>query len=108
MNLIPSTAAPPPLRHGEKLSRAEFERRYDAMPELKKAELIDGVVHIPSPVCWDRHARPHAHLIAWLGTYEAATPGAQAGDNGSLRLGLDSMPQPDAALLIDPICGGQA
>ena len=40
----------PPLEPGDRLTREEFERRYDAMPELKKAELIDGVVYLPSPV----------------------------------------------------------
>ena len=38
----------PPLENGDRLTVAEFERRYEAMPELKKAELINGVVHIPS------------------------------------------------------------
>jgi hypothetical protein len=45
----------PPLRNGDHLTRDEFERRYDAMPDLKKAELIDGVVFVPSPVSLDNH-----------------------------------------------------
>ena len=65
----------PPLETGDRLSRAEFERRYDAMPGLKKAELIEGVVYVPSPVRIDRHGRPHFDLIAWLGFYRWATPG---------------------------------
>src|SRR5207244_3175417 len=101
-------AQPLPLEPNDRLTRDEFERRYDAMPELKKAELIEGVVHMPSPVRWNRHARPHTRLVTWLGNYEAATPGVQAGDNGSLRLDLDNMPQPDAVLLIEPTRGGQA
>jgi hypothetical protein len=40
----------PPLENGDHLTRDEFERRYEAMPELKKAELIEGEVHMPSPV----------------------------------------------------------
>ena len=35
-----------PLENGDRLSRAEFERRYGAMPHLKKAELIEGVVYV--------------------------------------------------------------
>ncbi len=35
-----------PLENGDKLTRAEFERRYEAMPHLKKAELIEGVVYV--------------------------------------------------------------
>ena len=57
----------PPLEPGDRLSRAEFERRYEAMPELKKAELIEGVVYMPSPVRLRRHGRPHAHLDHLVG-----------------------------------------
>jgi hypothetical protein len=97
----------PPLKTGDRLTRAEFERRYDAMPGLTKAELIEGVVYMPSPVSVD-HDGPHFDLITWLGTYRAATPGVRGGDNGSLRLELDNMPQPDAYLMIFPTHGGQA
>src|SRR5262249_47215289 len=48
------------------------------------------------------------HLSTWLGVYEAATPGVEGGDNGTVRLDLDNEPQPDALLLIDPARGGQA
>ncbi len=98
----------PPLEQGDKLSRAEFERRYDAMPKLKKAELIEGEVLMPSPVCFNRHGRPHFHLITWLGTYEGATAGVIGADNSSTRLDVKNEPQPDAVLLIDPAKGGQA
>jgi len=100
--------APPPLRDGDALTREEFERRYDAMPDVKKAELIEGVVHMPSPVHWHGHASPHVHASTWLGTYEAATPGVQAGDNGTIRLAMESMPQPDNALIVLPTHGGRA
>ena len=98
----------PPLETGDRLSRAEFERRYEAMPHLKKAELIEGVVYVPSPVRLYRHGRPHAHLITWLGVYEAGTPGVVTGDNSTARLDLDNEPQPDALLLIEPARGGRA
>lgn len=98
----------PPLEPGDRLTRDEFERRYTAMPRLKKAELIEGVVYMPSPVRHRRHSRPHFRLITWLGTYEAASPGVEGGDNGTARLDLDNEPQPDAYLLIDPALGGQA
>lgn len=105
MNLIPPQ---PPLESGDHLSRDEFERRYEAMPGLKKAELIEGVVYMSSPVRWNHHARPHVHLLSWLGVYEANTPGVQAGDNGTVRLDLDNEPQPDAILIVEPARGGQA
>ncbi len=101
------TKAIPPLEQGDHLSREEFERRYDAMPDLKKAELIEGVVYMGSPVNWERHAAPHFDVIAWLGLYRASTPGTQGGDNGSCRLDLDNEPQPDAALIIKPEYGGK-
>jgi Uma2 family endonuclease len=98
----------PPLETGDRLTRPEFERRYDAMPNLKKAELIEGVVYVPSAVRFRRHGRPHSQLITWLGVYEAGTLGVETGDNSSARLDLDNEPQPDALLLIDPARGGQA
>jgi Uma2 family endonuclease len=77
------------------------------MPHLKKAELIEGVVYVPSPVRHRQHGSPHAHLVGWLFQYAANTPGVEVGDNSSVRLDLDNEPQPDALLLIDPACGGQ-
>src|SRR5438874_10548461 len=98
----------PPLQPGDRLTRAEFERRYDATPNLKKAELIDGVVIMPPPVSAGGHSSPHFDLIGWLSVYRNATPGVEGGDNGSLRLDLDNMPQPDAFLRILESCGGQS
>lgn len=98
----------PPLQTGDRLTRAEFERRYDAMPNLKKAELIEGVVYLPSPISFRRHGNPHGRIITWLGCYEAGTPGVLMGGNASVRLDLDNEPQPDAVLIIDPERGGQA
>jgi len=97
-----------PLENGDVLTRAEFERRYEAMPHLKKAELIEGVVYVPSPVRHRYHGHQHTHLIGWLVQYEANTPGVEASDNVTVRLDLDNEPQPDALLFIDPACGGQA
>jgi Uma2 family endonuclease len=98
----------PPLENGDHLSRDEFERRYDAMPWLKKAELIEGVVYMPSPVRLENHSAPHLDASTWLGVYRAYTPGVRAGADGTIRLDLDNEPQPDAILLVDPACGGQA
>ena len=95
-----------PLASGDRLSRAEFERRYAAMPELKKAELIQGVVYVGSPVRMDHHARPHSLLAAWAVNYVAATPGLETGDNATVRLDDDSEPQPDVLIRVLPDCGG--
>src|SRR4051812_18183420 len=98
----------PPLVAGDRLTRDEFERRYTSMPHVKKAELIEGVVYMPSPVSLEGHAVPHADFMGWLFVYRASTPGVQAGDNGTLRLDLDNEPQPDAFLRILPEFGGQS
>jgi len=97
----------PPLENGDRLTRAEFERRYQAMPGLKKAELIEGVVYMPSPVRHKGHSNPHSQIVTWLGYYAVNTTGVESGDNGSIRLDLDNEPQPDAFLIIQSECGGQ-
>jgi Uma2 family endonuclease len=104
-NPIPITI--PPLENGDLLTRTEFERRYIAMPKLKKAELIEGIVYMASPLRFEPHAEPHADLMGWLWNYKIATPGVRLGDNPTVRLDVDNEPQPDAVLLIDAKCGGQ-
>lgn len=90
----------PTLESGDRLTRAEFERRYEVTPDKFKAELIEGVVHVASPVRVF-HGRPHAALMAWLTPYWIATPGVDIADNTTTRLDLDNEPQPDALLRID-------
>jgi Uma2 family endonuclease len=92
--------AVPPLENGDRLSRAEFERRYQAMPKLKKAELIEGVTYMASPLRIKSHGEPHGNLIGWLWTYKIATPGTILGDNPTVRLDPDNEPQPDAVLFV--------
>ncbi len=101
-----SPQSPPPLENGDRLTRPEFERRYEAMPEVKKAELIEGVVYMPSPVRHEGHGRQHFTLNWWLGGYIVATPGVEASDNATVRLDLDNDPQPDVLLRIAH--GGQS
>lgn len=102
-----AVAAIPPLEAGDRLTRSEFERRYKAMPHINKAELIEGVVYMPSPVRFRKHGEPHQNTVTVLGTYAAYTPGVRAGDNATVRLDGDNEPQPDISLLIDPQCGGR-
>ena len=89
-----------PLENGDRLSRVEFERRYRAMPQVKKAELIEGRVYMASPVRII-HGQPHAYIMTWLGVYCAATLGTQLADNTTVRLDTDNEPQPDALLRIE-------
>jgi Uma2 family endonuclease len=90
-----------PLENGDRLTRAEFERRYAVMPHIKTAELIEGEVHRPSPVQHVSHGKPHAQLLVWLGTYSAATPGVDLGDNVTVRLDQINEVQPDALLRLE-------
>ena len=78
------------------------------MPDDVKAELVEGVVYMPSPVRAKSHGRPHALIMGWLSAYWFATPGTQLYDNTTLRLDMDNEPQPDAALCIEPERGGDA
>jgi len=99
----------PPLCNGDHLTVAEFERRYEAMPDVKKAELIEGVVYMPSPVTMVYHGKPNGHLLTWIGHYSAYTEGTEFGDNATLKLLVgENQPQPDAQLRILPEFGGQS
>lgn len=102
------TAGVPVLTAGDRLTRAEFERRYAAMPHCKKAELVEGVVYLPSPVTHTRHGNPHSLLAMWLRIYRSETPGTECSDNATVRLDLDNEPQPDLLLSLHPACGGRA
>jgi Uma2 family endonuclease len=105
-NEISTNLTIPRLENGDKLTRTEFERRYQAMPQHQKAELIAGIVYMASPLRFESHAEPHAYVIGWLATYQAATPGVRLGDNPTVRLDADNEPQPDALLRIET--GGQS
>ena len=97
----------PPLENGDRLTRAEFERRYNAMPPHIRAELIEGVVHTSSPVRHKKHGKPHIQIDTWIGTYFSETPGTDCSDNATVRLDLDNEPQPDVVLFLERECGGQ-
>ncbi len=101
-----STTTVFPLANGDRLTRTEFERRYAAMTEVKKAELIQGVVYVGTPVRVSQHARQHALLISWAMNYAAATPGLEVADNATVRLTPDSEPQPDLLIRVLPEHGG--
>jgi hypothetical protein len=101
---------PPPipeLHNGDRMTREEFHRRYEALPHIPRAELIEGVVYMPSPVRQGKHGKPHAHLIGWIVAYSASTPGVEASDNGTIKLDGKNEPQPDGFLYIHPEYGGQ-
>jgi Uma2 family endonuclease len=98
----------PPLESGDRLTRPEFERRYAAAPHIKKAELIEGIVYVASPLRFQQHAEPHSRIHGWLWTYQVSTPGLLLGIEPTVRLDLDNEPQPDIVLILDEAAGGQA
>jgi Uma2 family endonuclease len=100
--------AVPPLENGVRLGAAEFLRRYETMPEVKKAELVGGIVYMGSPVRARQHGEPDSLIQVWLGTYAIATPGVKSATNSTLRLGADDVLQPDGLLRVVPECGGQS
>ena len=114
LGIVPRTDDPSsdggllPLENGDRLSRCEFERRYIARPDISKAELIDGVVYLPSPVRAASHGRPSAAMAGWLYVYSAATPHVSVLDNATVRLDRDNEPQPDVLLRIEDAAGGQS
>src|SRR6266436_10334450 len=103
---IACTNEGPLLEQGDRLTRDEFERRYERMRRLRKAELIEGTVFMPSPVRATKHAEPHNFLSGWLLVYVSETPGVRCFDNSTVRLDLDNEPQPDLVLIKTK--GGQA
>ncbi|MFO0953734.1 MAG: Uma2 family endonuclease [Isosphaeraceae bacterium] len=103
----PPKAEPlPPLVAGQRLDQPTFHARYEAMPPGTWAELIDGVVFMPSPV-GPSHGRSHVAALVWLACYAESTPGVEVLDNTSTVLGPRSEPQPDAQLRILSECGGR-
>ncbi|MBD1844821.1 Uma2 family endonuclease [Cyanobacteria bacterium FACHB-63] len=96
----------PPLENGDHLTRAEFERRY-AASDIKKAELIEGIVYVASALRFEPHAEPHSNLNGWLLIYKTFTPGVRLGDTPTLRLDLDNEPQPDLVMFLDQEAGGR-
>jgi len=108
MALVTASPRVPVLCAGDRLTRDEFERRYAAMPDLKKAELIEGVVYVGSPVSLLRHGLPQANLFAWLTFYREMTSGLVVGDNSTVRLDLDNEPQPDLLVALPERAGGRS
>jgi hypothetical protein len=95
-----------PLYAGQRLTRDEFLRRWEAMPEVKFAELINGVVYMPSPQT-SSHGWTGSEVDTWITMYRVYTPGCNSGTQ-STWLMLQSAPQPDVYLWILPEHGGQS
>lgn len=101
-------SAVPTLTLGDRLTRSEFERRYEVMPNPNKAELVDGCVQIRSMAQWPLRANAVGRLISWSGYYVSFTPFLIGARNATIRIDGNSEVQPDATILVDPAQGGQS
>ena len=99
------TTTVPLLADGQRLDQAEFHRRYEAMPPRTRAELVGGIVHMPSPMTAD-HGESTPDVSLWIGLYRRRTPGVRQADGATVILGEFGEPQPDALLRIEPERGG--
>jgi Uma2 family endonuclease len=116
MNLIPKRGRGPeqeqageklpPLEAGDNLDQQTFHARYEAMPPETRAELIGGIVFMPS-LLKRPHGRVHGRVCHWLAEYELATPGVEVFDNATAILSEESEPQPDVCMLINVPGQGQ-
>jgi hypothetical protein len=97
----------PPLTAGEHLDQPTFHERYEAMPPETRAELVDGVVYMPSPMRHD-HGQESRVVAGWLDNYQRLTPGVDGGDGSTLRLDLRAEPLADHHLRIPAAAGGQS
>jgi Uma2 family endonuclease len=98
----------PPIENGDRMTQAEFHRLYEQRPDLHGIELIEGVVHLPSPIRFDQHSEPQSDVIAWLKLYAAERPELRAGGSATLILDRDNEVEPDAILMRRSEAGGQA
>ena len=93
----PRPLTPPALESGMRLTAEEFDRRYETA-DCIRAELVQGVVYVASPVRIDEHANPDSWMAAWVTNYSVTHPGTQSGTNATVRLSANDRVQPDALL----------
>ncbi len=101
-----TVATPRVLVAGQRLDQPTFHSLYESMPPGTRAELIGGVVSMPSPV-GRTHGRAQIPVIVWLDYYAENTPGVEVLDNATTILGWKSEPQPDVMLRVKPKWGGR-
>ncbi len=102
---LPRKQTIPPLIEGQRLDRASFHERYEAMPPGARFELIGGVVVMPSPV-----GRTHGDFVrdlaGWTCHYSRRIKALTGGSDSTVFLDAISETQPDLHLRIKPEYGG--
>ena len=97
----------PLLENGDHLTREEFHRRYEAMPENVKAELIKGVVYFRTRTKVS-HGEANATIIGLIGLYSINLQGTNFINHPTLIFDGKNEPQPDAVLRIEENYGGKS
>jgi Uma2 family endonuclease len=97
----------PPLCNGDRLTQAEFHRRYEQYPGDIKFELINGTVYMASPQGLP-HGTHELNLSGLLMQYMCETSGVEGAHTTTVILANDAEPQPDLILRIAPAYGGQS
>ncbi len=112
MSIDSTTPAPPaesttlpPLVAGQRLDRATFHERYSAMPSHVRAELVEGIVFMPSPLSYG-HGNPDEDVAYWLGHYRRKTRGLGGAANATTILSDRDEVQPDHLLRLPAEHGG--
>jgi Uma2 family endonuclease len=90
----------PWLLNGDHLTVPEFERRYEALAEDERFELIEGIV-VMSPPISSEHGKANSMLDWLLRHYSAATPRTAVAVNTSIRMDGKNEYQPDIMLWIE-------
>lgn len=94
------------LENGERMDQRTFHERYLRTPPDFRAELVEGIVYVMSPLRI-KHGRPDHRFSGVLFAYCAATPGTEGQNNTTTIMGERTEPQPDSALVILEEYGGQ-
>lgn len=98
--------APTLLASGDRMSQAEFHRRYKQYPDSIKFELINGTVFMASPQRLP-HGKYVSRLASLLNLYEMQTPGVETAVDSTVILSEESEPRPDLFLRVLPEYGGR-
>ncbi len=98
-------AVPPISENGDALTLSEFLRHYEHMHDCKKAELINVVTRMLSPLGIE-HAEADGLMHGWPGTF-AIENNLKFYPNPTLLLDRENSFQPDAILCTAPCNGGR-
>lgn len=89
------------LENGDVLTKDEFLRRWEHTPEVRHAELLEGVVYLNSAAISISHGGPQGIILRWLYEYETHTPNVVVLPPVTSILSEEDIPEPDAVMYVD-------